>query len=91
LVAHGRDIEQIRQLIGCDALIYQDVEGMRRAVGALSSALSDFDASCFDGRYITGDVTPDSIDALNQGRNPAQVQDEEAPGSRLTLPNAQHE
>ncbi|PAT44163.1 amidophosphoribosyltransferase [Vandammella animalimorsus] len=91
LVAHGRDIEQIRQLIGCDALIYQDVEGMRRAVGALSSTLGDFDASCFDGRYITGDVTPDSIDALNQGRNPAQTQDEEAPGSRLALPNAQDE
>ena len=28
LVAHNRSVEEIRQLIGCDALIYQDVDGM---------------------------------------------------------------
>ncbi|MCZ8258130.1 MAG: amidophosphoribosyltransferase, partial [Polaromonas sp.] len=33
LVAHGRTVEEIREVIGCDALIYQDVEGMKRAIG----------------------------------------------------------
>jgi amidophosphoribosyltransferase len=30
LVAHGRTVEEVRQIIGCDALIYQDVEAMKR-------------------------------------------------------------
>src|SRR5919197_5005311 len=28
LVAHGRTVEEVREIIGADALIYQDVEGM---------------------------------------------------------------
>ncbi|MDO4705367.1 MAG: amidophosphoribosyltransferase [Comamonadaceae bacterium] len=72
LVAHGRSVDEIRQLIGCDALIYQDVQAMKRAVHALNPDLDGFDASCFDGQYITGDITSESIMALNEGRNPAQ-------------------
>jgi adenine/guanine phosphoribosyltransferase-like PRPP-binding protein len=34
LVAHGRSIEEMRQIIGADALIYQDVEAMKQAVPA---------------------------------------------------------
>jgi amidophosphoribosyltransferase len=30
LVAHGRTVEEIRQIIGCDALIYQDVDAMKK-------------------------------------------------------------
>ena len=45
LVAHGRTVEEVREAIGCDALIYQDVEAMKRAVGSLNSAISGFDAS----------------------------------------------
>jgi amidophosphoribosyltransferase len=58
LVAHGRTEEQVRQLIGADALIYQDVDAMKRAVGQLNPAVRQFDASCFDGVYVTGDVAP---------------------------------
>ena len=88
LVAYNRSIEQVRELIGCDALIYQDVEGMKRAIGSLNPKLDGFDASCFDGVYVTGDVTPESIARMNEQRVDA---DEEggADSSRLTLPNAQ--
>ena len=58
LVAHGRSIEEIRQIIGADALIYQDVQAMKDAVEALNPALDGFDASCFDGVYVAGE--PDS-------------------------------
>jgi amidophosphoribosyltransferase len=57
LIAHGRSVEQIRQFIGADALIYQDVDAMKRVVRALNPKLDGFEASCFDGVYITGDVT----------------------------------
>jgi amidophosphoribosyltransferase len=90
LVAHGRSIEEIRQIIGCDALIYQDVEAMKTAVAQArvnaAGALSRFDASCFDGIYVTGDISIDDINRLKDTR--PQVQEGDEDHSRLALPNA---
>ncbi|MBK7718590.1 MAG: amidophosphoribosyltransferase [Simplicispira sp.] len=86
LVAHGRTVEEVRALIGCDALIYQDVDAMKKAVGAGNPALSGFDASCFDGIYVTGDIGPEDIARLNAGRKGGAEDEEDA--SRLALPNA---
>jgi len=88
LVAHNRTVEQVREVIGCDALIYQDVEGMKRAIAALNPALAGFDASCFDGVYVTGDVTPESIARMNEQRIDADEEGDDD-HSRLNLPNAQ--
>jgi amidophosphoribosyltransferase len=85
LVAHKRTVEQIRQLIGCDALIYQDVEGMKKAIGSLNPAIKDFDASCFDGVYVTGDITEADIARLNANRVTGDEAAED--NSRLALPN----
>ena len=85
LVAHDRTVEEIRQIIGCDALIYQDVEGMKKAIGSLNSKIKGFDASCFDGVYVTGDITSDDIDRLNASRVGGEEAQEDT--SRLALPN----
>jgi amidophosphoribosyltransferase len=85
LVAHNRTVEQIREIIGCDALIYQDVDGMKKAVGSLSTKLAGFDASCFDGVYVTGDITADDIARLGQSRVGGEEGQED--NSRLALPN----
>ena len=87
LIAHGRTTDEIRESIGCDALIYQDVGAMKSVVGALNPALEGFDASCFDGVYITGDITAEDILRLNQGRD--QKEEGEEDTSRLALPNSQ--
>jgi amidophosphoribosyltransferase len=68
LVAHGHTEEEVRQIIGADALIYQDLDAMRRAVGQLNPAVAGFDASCFDGVYVAGDVTEGDIARLSQQR-----------------------
>jgi amidophosphoribosyltransferase len=68
LVAHNRSVEQIRQSIGCDALIYQDLAAMKRAIGSLNPKLDGFDASCFDGIYVTGDITDEGIAQMQQQR-----------------------
>ena len=86
LVAHGRTVDEVRTIIGCDALIYQDVDAMKRAIGGLSATISDFDASCFDGVYVTADITSADIERLNESRVGVSEGDED--GSRLTLPNA---
>ena len=87
LVAHDRTVEEIRQIIGCDALIYQDVDAMKRAVGSLNPSIKGFDASCFDGVYCTGDITAADIERLNEKR--VQTPEGQEDHSRLALPNAQ--
>jgi amidophosphoribosyltransferase len=92
LVAHGRTVEEIRELIGCDALIYQDVEGMKRAVLKAASegsrSLDGFDASCFDGIYVTGDVNSEDIARINEARI-GQEDPLQENTSRLALPNTE--
>jgi amidophosphoribosyltransferase len=85
LVAHDRTIEQIRELIGCDELIYQDVDAMKRAIGSLNPSLDGFDASCFDGVYVTGDIDLEAITRIN-GHRP-RIEETEEDSSRLALPN----
>jgi amidophosphoribosyltransferase len=87
LVAHDRTVDEVRASIGCDALIYQDVDAMKRAIGSINPAISGFDASCFDGVYVTGDITLEQIAQLNSGRD--QAEEGEDDNSRLALPNAQ--
>jgi amidophosphoribosyltransferase len=88
LVAAGRTVEEVREIIGCDALIYQDVEGMKRAIGSLNPKLDGFDASCFDGTYVTGDIGADDIARMNEARVAEQEPQGEQDTSRLALPNA---
>lgn len=89
LVAHNRTVEEVRQIIGADALIYQDVDAMKQAIGSLSTQLAGFDASCFDGVYVTGDVSVADIERLNANR--VKGNEDDADTSRLALPNLQGE
>lgn len=69
LLAHNRSDEEIAREIGCDALIYQDIEALIADVKAENPAVTDFDTSCFDGRYVTGNVTPAYLDYIEALRN----------------------
>jgi amidophosphoribosyltransferase len=86
LVAHDRTVEEIREIIGCDALIYQDVDAMKRAIGSLNKNIAGFDASCFDGVYVTGDITDADIARLGASRLGGAAEGMED-NSRLALPN----
>jgi amidophosphoribosyltransferase len=84
LVAHNRNVEEIRQIIGADALIYQDVDAMKKVVAKLNPNIKSFEASCFDGVYITGDVSLADFAAIESQRM-SQKGEEEDSGSRLAL------
>lgn len=88
LVAHGRTVEEVRAIIGADALIYQDVEGMKNAIGKLNPNLRGFDASCFDGVYVTGDINAEDIARINEARV-GQEDPLEENTTRLSIPNPQ--
>ena len=69
LVATGRSEAEVANEIGADLLIYQDLDALKAAVRAANPALTHFEASCFDGKYITGDVTADYLSQLAQERD----------------------
>ncbi len=88
LVAHNRSIEEIRAFIGADQLIYQDVDAMKRVVAALNPKIKSFEASCFDGVYITGDVSAADFAAMQAQRtqqNKLAAEDESADNNRTRL------
>jgi amidophosphoribosyltransferase len=85
LIASSRTIEEIREFIGADALIYQDVAAMKRVVGALNPKIVGFEASCFDGQYITGDVTAADFAAMETQRRLQFDEDADDGHGRLAL------
>jgi len=79
LVAHGRTDEEVARIIGADHLVYQDVEALKQAIRDINPALKEFEASCFDGCYITGDVTTAYLDRIETLRlEPASQSDRDA-------------
>ncbi|WP_438354586.1 amidophosphoribosyltransferase [Microbacterium sp. CJ88] len=60
LVAHGRTIPEIATELGCDYLVYQEVDDLKAAI-LEGSGIDDLDMSCFDGRYVTGTVTEEYL------------------------------
>ena len=53
LIASNHTIDEIEQILGADKLIYQDLNGLLRAVRHSDSNIRNFDTSCFSGKYIT--------------------------------------
>ncbi|NUO77263.1 amidophosphoribosyltransferase [Lysobacter sp. 5GHs7-4] len=54
LVAHGRTDDEVQTLLGCDWLIYQDLDALEQAVSGPKHRIDHFDSSCFNGEYVTG-------------------------------------
>jgi amidophosphoribosyltransferase len=71
LIGYGRDDDEIRQAIGADWLIYQDLDDLVNAVSEGNPEVSQFDTSVFTGDYITGDVGEEYLSHLQASRNDA--------------------
>ena len=71
LVANGRSDDEIAREIGADRLIYQDLEDLIEAAREGNPAIRRFDASCFDGAYVTGDISRDYLKRIEQARSDA--------------------
>ena len=69
LVANGRTDEEIGEFIGADRLLYQRLEDLIEAVKEGNPKISRVDASCFDGRYITGNVSADFLQTVAGARS----------------------
>jgi amidophosphoribosyltransferase len=85
LIAHNRSVEEIRAFIEADRLIYQDVDAMKRVVAALNPNILSFEASCFDGHYITGDVDGEAYAHAQAQRRLQFEEEDDAQRTRLAL------
>jgi amidophosphoribosyltransferase len=68
LLATNRADHEIAAEIGADAVFYQELDALIAAVGYSNPAITNFDTSCFDGKYITGDVTPEYLAEIEAHR-----------------------
>jgi len=69
LIAAHRSEDEVAHEIGADALIYQDLEALKDAVRRANPKLTSFETSCFDGIYVTGDVTADYLRTIETQRD----------------------
>jgi len=94
LIGNGRTEAEIAAAIGADQLIYQDLSDLIDAAREGNPKIQKFDASCFDGQYITGDVNKDYLDRIEQarsdtvktGRSMAQSGNDHVSAEVLTFP-----
>ena len=77
LIATDRNDEQIAREIGADAVVYQDLDALKAAVRAVNPKLTQFETSCFDGVYITGDVTSEYLASVERQRDAGRQDGEE--------------
>jgi amidophosphoribosyltransferase len=85
LIAADRDEEQICREIGADGLIYQDLTDLKAAVRAVNPAISFFETSCFDGCYVTGDITAEYLSGIENQRGTGKSSSEEGEDGQLDL------
>jgi amidophosphoribosyltransferase len=86
LIAAHRTEEEVCREIGADALIYQDLQDLKDAVRQANPKLTQFETSCFDGHYVTGDITTDYLRAIENQRDAGRDSgDEEQPQLDLNL------
>jgi len=81
LLATGRTDDEICKEIGADALIYQDLDALVRDISKSNPKMKVFDCSCFDGKYVTGDVDAAYLNRIESARGDANKKQKPANAS----------
>ncbi|HDR1793656.1 TPA: amidophosphoribosyltransferase [Pasteurella multocida] len=87
LIAYGRDVDEIANLIGVDKLIFQDLDALTGSVQQENPSIQDFDCSVFTGVYVTGDITPEYLDNIAEQRNDIAKKKREKDATNLEMHN----
>ncbi|WP_434356142.1 amidophosphoribosyltransferase [Parasalinivibrio latis] len=64
LIAHGREVHEIGEMIKADGLIFQSISDLVEAVGEGNPDIQQFETSVFSGEYVTGDIDQSYLDYL---------------------------
>lgn len=63
-IATDQSVDDIRQALGADGLVYQDLEDLYGTGYSLNSDIDKFDGACFDGKYVTGNIDSEYLKQL---------------------------
>ncbi|WP_318472351.1 amidophosphoribosyltransferase [Photobacterium leiognathi] len=77
LIAHGREVDEISNIIGADGLIFQDLQDLVDAVAEGNPEIKLFETSVFNGNYVTGDVNQEYLEYLDSLRSDDSKQQRE--------------
>jgi len=73
LIATGRNAAEVAEAIGADAVFYQELSDLIADVKRCNPAIMNFDASCFDGHYITGGVSAQYLAGIEASRSDGET------------------
>lgn len=86
LCGDGRDAKAVAESLGADAVVYQTIDGLKNALHDLNPSIPRFDCSCFDGDYVTGDITEEYLARLDAARAKPAPQKDDAEEGEGTQP-----
>ena len=86
-IANGRSIEEINKKIGSDKLFYQTLDDLVESILMDTDLEMNFDSSCFDGKYVTGNITEAYLKKLHDKRNDTAKQEDMEEDQILDLHN----
>jgi len=69
LIAHDRSDKEVGKLIGADWMIYQELDDLIAAVQKGNPTIKEFDCSCFNGHYVTNNISNDYLAKIQSIRN----------------------
>jgi amidophosphoribosyltransferase len=78
LIATGRNAAQVAEAIGADAVFYQELSDLVEDVRRCNPKIKNFDASCFDGNYIAGDVSAEYLARIEASRQDAETRGDDS-------------
>lgn len=68
LIAFEKDDDEIAEALGADKVIFQTLQGLEESCAKFNHSITSWDASVFDGKYITGKVDAEYLQHLEDLR-----------------------
>ena len=73
-IANKNSVEQIAENMGADRLFYQDLEDLVESIRFESAGPQEFDSSCFNGFYVTENVSSEYLEKIEKVRSKSSRQ-----------------
>ena len=70
----GKTDDEVCKILEADAVVYQRLEDLKSALHDMNPVIERFECSCFDGDYVTGDVTEEYLAKLEAQAKAAKAQ-----------------
>lgn len=81
LIAHGKTNREIANAIGADEVFFLPLQDLSDSIAEGNSKIKKFEAGCFDGNYITGDIDENyfaKIEGCRGISNEAKIKQEDS-------------